>query len=69
MLLTTFMFLVSRKFHDSFGISGTEVTGTESQRKAAARKGWEWYINLNMNPASCIQAANTCLGGLPLFGN
>ncbi|KAG7429121.1 hypothetical protein V3481_015241 [Fusarium oxysporum f. sp. vasinfectum] len=46
LLLTTFMFLVSRKFHDSFGISGTEVTGTESQRKAAARKGWEWWPSI-----------------------
>ncbi|EWY85833.1 hypothetical protein FOYG_12933 [Fusarium oxysporum NRRL 32931] len=46
LLLTTFMFLVSRKFHDSFGISGTEVTGTESERKAAARKGWEWWPSI-----------------------
>ncbi|KAH7471760.1 hypothetical protein FOMA001_g13303 [Fusarium oxysporum f. sp. matthiolae] len=45
-LLTIFMFLVSRKFHNSFGISGTEVTGTESQQKAAARKGWEWWPSI-----------------------
>ncbi|KAF4448484.1 hypothetical protein F53441_8124 [Fusarium austroafricanum] len=38
--------LVSRKFHDSFGIPGTEVTGTESQRKTAARKGWEWWPSI-----------------------
>ncbi|KAH7255965.1 hypothetical protein BKA59DRAFT_490166 [Fusarium tricinctum] len=45
-LLTIFMFLVSRKFHNSFGISGTEVTGTGSQQKAAARKGWEWWPSI-----------------------
>ncbi|KAL5603589.1 hypothetical protein FOVSG1_006339 [Fusarium oxysporum f. sp. vasinfectum] len=45
-LLTIFMFLVSRKFHNSFGISGTEVTGTESQQNAAARKGWEWWPSI-----------------------
>jgi hypothetical protein len=63
------MFLVSRKFHNSFGIPGTEVTGTDSQRMAAARKGWEWYINLTKNSVTGIQDANTCLGGLLLFGN
>jgi hypothetical protein len=63
------MFLVSRKFHNSFGIPGTEVTGTESEQKAAARKGWEWYINLTMNPVAGIQDTNTCSGGLLLFGN
>ncbi|KAL9561818.1 hypothetical protein ACKAV7_014080 [Fusarium commune] len=45
-LLTIFMFLVSRKFHHSFGISGTEVTGTQSQQKATARKGWEWWPSI-----------------------
>lgn len=38
------MFLVSRKFHPSFGISGTEVTGTASQQMAQGRRGWEWYV-------------------------
>ncbi|KAF4425152.1 hypothetical protein FACUT_10057 [Fusarium acutatum] len=46
LLLTISIFLISRKFHDSFGIYGTEVTGTESQQKAAARKGWEWWPSI-----------------------
>jgi len=37
------MFLVSRKFHDEFGIAGTEVTGTDAERKAQQGKGWEWW--------------------------
>lgn len=43
LVLTIIMFLVSRKFHDSFGIDGTEVHGNWSERKAAASKGWEWW--------------------------
>lgn len=35
-------FCVSRKFHPSFGIPGTEVTGTPDEQAMAARKGWEW---------------------------
>lgn len=41
--LTVFMFLISRKFHDSFGIDGTEVTGTPAERSAAQGRGWEWW--------------------------
>jgi hypothetical protein len=36
------MFLISRKFHDSFGIDGTEVTGTPMEKKVAQGRGWEW---------------------------
>jgi hypothetical protein len=36
------MYLVSRKFHKSFGIPGTEVTGTEEQQKSSQGRGWEW---------------------------
>ncbi|KAH7015751.1 hypothetical protein EDB80DRAFT_345076 [Ilyonectria destructans] len=43
LFLTVFMFLVSRKFHHSFGIPGTEVTGTESQQKSQISRGWEWW--------------------------
>ncbi|KAH7137900.1 hypothetical protein EDB81DRAFT_858333 [Dactylonectria macrodidyma] len=42
LLLTIFMFLISRKFHSSFGIPGTEVTGTEDFQKSQMRRGWEW---------------------------
>ncbi|KAI5455910.1 hypothetical protein BGZ63DRAFT_518698 [Mariannaea sp. PMI_226] len=43
LLLTIFMYLISRKFHPSFGIPGTEVTGTEDIQKSQMRRGWEWW--------------------------
>ncbi|KAH7324648.1 putative GPCR GprK-type [Stachybotrys elegans] len=43
LMLAVFMFLVSRKFHPSFGIPGTEVHGTPSEQRAAAGRGWEWW--------------------------
>jgi hypothetical protein len=37
------MFLISRKFHPSFGIPGTELhPGSEEYRKSQMGKGWEW---------------------------
>lgn len=44
--LTVFMFLISRKFHDSFGIDGTEVTGTPAERNVAQGHGWEWWPSI-----------------------
>ncbi|TQV92779.1 Regulator of G protein signaling superfamily [Cordyceps javanica] len=44
--LTVFMFLISRKFHDSYGINGTEVTGTPMERKVAQGRGWEWWPSI-----------------------
>lgn len=38
------MYVVSRKFHRSFGIPGTEVYGTAAEQKALMSKGWEWYV-------------------------
>ncbi|SPO07738.1 uncharacterized protein DNG_10433 [Cephalotrichum gorgonifer] len=46
LLLTTIMFLVSRKFHDSWGIPGTEVHGTPAERKSQQVKGWEWWPSI-----------------------
>ncbi|KAJ3455611.1 hypothetical protein MRS44_017093 [Fusarium solani] len=43
LFLTIFMFLISRKFHPSFGIPGTEVTGTEDYQKSQMGRGWEWW--------------------------
>ena len=37
------MFLISRKWHGSWGIPGTEVTGTEMEQKVLMGRGWEWY--------------------------
>lgn len=45
-MLTIFMFLISRKFHDSFGIAGTEVTGNNMERKAEQGRGWEWWPSI-----------------------
>lgn len=41
--MTIFMYLISRKFHDSFGIEGTGVTGTPMEQKVAQGRGWEWW--------------------------
>ncbi|KAH7145504.1 hypothetical protein B0J13DRAFT_322945 [Dactylonectria estremocensis] len=43
LFLTVFMFLASRKFHPSFGIPGTETTGTESDQQNQQKRGWEWW--------------------------
>lgn len=38
------MYLMSRKWHESWGIPGTEVQGsTESDRREKMLRGWEWY--------------------------
>ncbi|PHH67729.1 hypothetical protein CDD82_1174 [Ophiocordyceps australis] len=42
-LLTLIMFLMSRKFHSSFGIPGTEVHGNYMERKIQQGRGWEWW--------------------------
>lgn len=44
--LTLVMFLVSRKFHPSFGIPGTEVTGTPDEQVAEQARGWEWWPSI-----------------------
>jgi len=43
LILTVFMFLVSRKFHSTWGIPGTEVTGTAMEQRYEQGRGWEWY--------------------------
>lgn len=40
--LTILMYLISRKFHSSWGIPGTEVTGTPMEQAAEQGRGWEW---------------------------
>ncbi|KAL4924248.1 uncharacterized protein BDV17DRAFT_220041 [Aspergillus undulatus] len=42
-LLTIIMWVISRKFHPSFGIPGTEVNGPEMVVKAEQGRGWEWW--------------------------
>ncbi|PHH89505.1 hypothetical protein CDD83_5948 [Cordyceps sp. RAO-2017] len=43
LFLTILMYLISRKFHRSFGIRGTEIHGTEMQQKMQMGRGWEWW--------------------------
>lgn len=43
LFLTIFIYLISRKFHPSFGIKGTEVNGTPMERNVAMGRGWEWW--------------------------
>ncbi|KIW02898.1 uncharacterized protein PV09_05947 [Verruconis gallopava] len=42
-LLTLLMYLISRKYHASWGIPGTEVHGTAMERKVEQGRGWEWW--------------------------
>ncbi|KAJ6084041.1 hypothetical protein N7486_010841 [Penicillium sp. IBT 16267x] len=41
--LTILMWVISRKFHSSWGIPGTEVHGSAMAQKAAQGSGWEWW--------------------------
>lgn len=43
LFLTVFMYLISRKFHSSFGIPGTEVHGTPMEQAVQQGRGWEWW--------------------------
>ena len=40
------MFLVSRKFHDDFGVPGTEVAGTKEEKVQQQATGWEWWPSI-----------------------
>ncbi|CAG8251718.1 unnamed protein product [Penicillium nalgiovense] len=41
--LTILMWLISRKYHSSWGIPGTGVHGTPAEVLAAQGAGWEWW--------------------------
>ncbi|KAF3760750.1 hypothetical protein M406DRAFT_342939 [Cryphonectria parasitica EP155] len=45
-LLTTIMWLLSRKFHPSFGVPGTEVSGDPWEVNQKQATGWEWWPSL-----------------------
>lgn len=38
--------MISRKFHPSFGIPGTEVSGTPMEIAMQQGRGWEWWPSL-----------------------
>ncbi|ESU08446.1 hypothetical protein FGSG_04628 [Fusarium graminearum PH-1] len=43
-ILTIIMWCISRKFHHSWGVVGTEVhPGTKEYEKSQIGKGWEWW--------------------------
>ncbi|GFP54450.1 hypothetical protein TASIC1_0004007400 [Trichoderma asperellum] len=42
LFMAVFMYLISRKWHSSWGIPGTEVSGTEMEQKVEMGRGWEW---------------------------
>lgn len=41
--LTVLMWVISRKYHSSWGIPGTQTHGTEMQQKSEMGRGWEWW--------------------------
>lgn len=43
LFLTILMWLISRKWHRTWGIPGTEVHGTPMEQLTAMGQGWEWY--------------------------
>lgn len=42
------MWVISRKWHSSWGIPGTEVYGTPMEQKMKMGRGWEWWPSLVM---------------------
>lgn len=40
--LTVLMWVISRKWHSSWGIPGTAVHGTPMQQMVQMGRGWEW---------------------------
>ncbi|KAG5915660.1 hypothetical protein E4U42_007956 [Claviceps africana] len=46
LVLTVFTFLVSRKFHSTWGIPGTEVSGTVMEQRYEQGRGWEWWPSI-----------------------
>ena len=41
--MTLLMWCLSRKFHSTWGIKGTEVSGNWYTRHVAQARGWEWW--------------------------
>ncbi|PKY06126.1 hypothetical protein P168DRAFT_280962 [Aspergillus campestris IBT 28561] len=46
LFLTLLMWLISRKFHRTWGIPGTEVHGTPMEQLTAMGQGWEWWSTI-----------------------
>ncbi|KAJ5178692.1 hypothetical protein N7492_001902 [Penicillium capsulatum] len=48
LFLTVLMWVISRKWHSSWGIPGTEVHGTQMEQKMEMGRGWEWWPGVLM---------------------
>ncbi|KAK2615667.1 hypothetical protein N8I77_002405 [Diaporthe amygdali] len=46
LILTIVMYLLSRKFHPSFGVGGTEVGGSPWDVNHQQARGWEWWPSI-----------------------
>lgn len=66
-MLTVIMWLISRKWHRTWGIPGTEVTGPKMAQLSAMGRGWEWYEAKDSDLG--WRARLTWLGGRVSFGN
>jgi hypothetical protein len=42
-ILTVVMWLLVRKYHPTFGVPGTEVSGTVQEQIIQLGRGWEWW--------------------------
>lgn len=54
LFMTIFMYMISRKWHSSWGIPGTEVHGTDMEQKVQMGRGWEWSVVEALNLALCF---------------
>lgn len=53
LLLTVIMYLLSRKFHPSFGAPGTEAGGSPWDVNNKQVRGWEWYVLPRLRASGC----------------
>lgn len=53
LFLTVLMYLLSRKFHPSFGAPGTEAGGSPWDVNHQQARGWEWYVLSRSRALGC----------------
>ena len=65
------MYLLSKKFHPSFGVPGTEAVGSPWDVTQKQARGWEWYVLLVEGRLPLVVADDTDMpaGGHQSFGN
>jgi hypothetical protein len=70
--LTVLMYLLSKKFHPSFGVPGTEAVGSPWDLTQQQARGWEWYVLYIQGGAPPLYTADDTdmpSGGLQSFGS